>query len=399
MKPTVVRLPFPPFGLAALCIWIVLAGAAVAAEKQVVIPFDFVSQFDKGRYGRLVGEMLWKKLQRDGGYVIPETMLDVRQTCAANHHHPAPDMPLKEISKIVREDFGAEIGIWGSVERVPGHPGDVYDLVIKCVDFSGSQPRVIYRCNARTRTVSEIPHKYGAELLSALCGRKPGAPPPEPAVEKNWRENPNLVVGDFQRGSGGVPDGWEPQWEAGEVKQREPLGKTVRWVPEAGNPANRVIRFTLSKRIGDTTGVAYYGKLFAVAEGAKYRFQCCWRSDAPAVKVFIKCYDEVGTPYRREGGRRTGNNELPLASARHRGSPTEWAGQVREVYRSQHNLSGPKNQWNTHTGDFTPRHTRYTPRWGRVMLYAYGDAGVVEFDDVVVKQIVPPSTAEQIKQP
>ena len=31
-------------------------------EKKVVIPFDFVSKFDNGRYGQIVGEMIWKKL-------------------------------------------------------------------------------------------------------------------------------------------------------------------------------------------------------------------------------------------------------------------------------------------------------------------------------------------------
>ncbi len=73
--------------------------------------------------------------------------------------------------------------------------------------------------------------------------------------------------------------------------------------------------------------------------------------------------------------------------------------EMREVYRSQQNLKGPKNTWNTQTEDFTPRHTKYTPRWGRVMLYAYLGAGAVEFDDVVLKQIVPASPGEGEKDP
>ena len=68
--------------------------------------------------------------------------------------------------------------------------------------------------------------------------------------------------------------------------------------------------------------------------------------------------------------------------------------QLREVYRCQMNLKGPKNAWNTHTEDFTPKHTKYTPQWGRVMLYAYLGAGQVDFDDVVVKQIVPAATGQ-----
>ncbi|MBN1590655.1 MAG: hypothetical protein JW888_14165, partial [Pirellulales bacterium] len=50
-----------------------------------------------------------------------------------------------------------------------------------------------------------------------------------------------------------------------------------------------------------------------------------------------------------------------------------------------------KGAWNTQTEDFSPKHTKYTPRWGRVMLFGYLGAGTVEFDDVVVKQIVPAS--------
>ncbi len=62
----------------------------------------------------------------------------------------------------------------------------------------------------------------------------------------------------------------------------------------------------------------------------------------------------------------------------------------REVYRSQQNLKGANNTWHIHTEDFTPQHTKYSPKWGRVMLYAYHGGGQVDFDDVVLKQIAPP---------
>ena len=61
-------------------------------------------------------------------------------------------------------------------------------------------------------------------------------------------------------------------------------------------------------------------------------------------------------------------------------------------------LEGPKNTWNTHTEDFTPKHSKYAPKWGRVMLYAYLGAGQVDFDDVIVKQIVPPPTGGPAKE-
>ncbi len=363
-----------------------LAATASAAEKKVVIPFDFVSKFDDGRYGQKVGELIWKKLDRRRGFVIPETMLDTRDFCTSRNLHPSPELSLEKMKKIVRDDFAAHVGIYGSVERVPGHEWDVYQVVIKCVDFSGGgEPKMIYQCDARTKVVSEIPHVYVKQMLDALYGRTPPRPQPvDRRAEEHWRKNPNLVAGDFQRGAAGVPAGWDSHWEAGEVNQREPLGRTIKWLAEAGNQTNRVIRFTLDKQLGDTTGVAYYSHYFGVEENARYRFQCRWRSTGPTVKVFVKCYTEQKrgpTTYSPRGIDESLSSRKGEIAAR----PLVYA--RREVYRSQQNLKGPENAWNTHTQDFTPKHTKYAPRWGRVMLYAYFGAGEVEFDDVVIKRI------------
>ncbi len=104
-------------------------------------------------------------------------------------------------------------------------------------------------------------------------------------------------LGDFESGARGVPKGWE----AVAGQKREPLGSLVQWIAEAGNPANHVIRFTFPASVGDNEGVMYYSDWFPVQAGATYRFQCRWRSNGPAVKVFIKCYDEMATDYRSAG--------------------------------------------------------------------------------------------------
>jgi hypothetical protein len=368
---------------------------ALAAEnRKVVIPFDFVSKFDDGRYGQMVGDMLWKKLSRQGGFVIPESMIDVRDYCSNHELKPSPDMDLDKMQKIVREDFDAQIGIWGSVERAPGEEVEIYDLVIKCVDFSDpSGPKVIYETKARTNSVSEIPHLYVKQMFDALYGRQPGAPAGlDPAAEENWRKNPNLVAGgDFERGAGGVPKGWAKV--AGQY--HEPLGQLVRWTSEKGNPKNKVILFTLNRQVAENEGLMYYSDFFPVEEGAKYRFQCRWRSDAPTVKVFIKCYAEELTSYHAQGDKASGAASAGKKAGK--SSRLSDGVQRREVYRSQENFKGPNNKWNTHTEDFTPKHTKYSPKWGSVMLYAYISPGTVEFDDVVVKQIVPPPTGEPAK--
>ena len=369
--------PFPPFPFFLFTLtscsacWSPSAAAGQKDDRKVVIPFDFVSKFDDGRYGQMMGDMLWKKLSRQGGFILPESMLDVREYCTSHHLQPSAEMDLAKMQKIVQDDFGAQIAIWGNLERAPGAEGESYDLRIKCVDFSvRPNPKVIYEVKARTNSVSEIPHQYVKQMLDALYEREPAAADgPNAMAEENWKNGPNLVIGDFEHGSGGVPKGWEKV--AGQ--QREPLGGLVRWMAEQGNPANKIIRFTLDKDVAENEGVMYYSDYFPVEEGAKYRFQCRWRSSGPAVKVFIKCYDEEGSPYRAKTaeldkgaatGRSLGKNDYVPA-----------IGQRREVYRSQQNFTGPIKTWNTHTEDFTPKHVKYSPKWGRVMLYAYVTAG------------------------
>jgi hypothetical protein len=359
--------PFSIFPSFLLLFSLVLSPSCCCAAdtRKIVIPFDFVSKFDDGRYGQIVGDMIWTKLSREKAFIVPDSMLDVRDYCESHKLRPSPEMDLDKIKKIVEGEFGGQIGIWGSVERAPGAEGEIYDLVLKCVDFSAKpKPKVIYEAKARTNSVSEIPHLYVKQMLDALNGKKPSSNANSVlTIEDGWTKNRNLVTGDFEHGTGGVPNGWSKT--AGQ--QREPLGGLVRWTTEKGKPDNKVVRFTLDRNVAENEGVMYYSDFFPVEEGATYRFQCRWRSDAPTVKVFIKCYDADET------GRR------------------------REVYRSQQNLKGPNGKWNTQTEDFTPKHTKYSPKWGRVMLYAYLSPGEVEFDDVVVKQISPASPGHSTK--
>ena len=154
------------------------------------------------------------------------------------------------MKKIVRDDFGGQIGIWGSVERAAGTEGEIYNIEIKCVDFSAKpSPKVIYETKAQTKSVSEIPHLYVKQMLDALVGRTPGGPQsPSLFAEENWKKNPNLVSGDFEQGKDGVPKGWDKV--AGQ--QRERLGGMAQWAPEKGRPENKVIRFTLDREVAKT---------------------------------------------------------------------------------------------------------------------------------------------------
>jgi hypothetical protein len=302
--------------------------------------------------------------------------------CATNGIALGPDTPLSQVEEVVRKTFDAQIGIWGSVELAPGAEGEIYDLSLRCVDFSApGEPKVIYeKIGVRTNSVSEIPHLYVKEMLDKLYER--AAPSPrgvDPEAEERWKNGRNLVVGgDFEQSSRGVPKGWEPR--AGQ--QREPLGNLVRLVPEGGNGSNHVVRFTVPKVVAENEGVMYYSLPIPIREGATYRFQCRWRSTGPSPKVFIKCYDEVASEYR---GAKKAIDESDTSSG------TQKSGMDRrEVYRSQQNLYGKNNQWNTQTQDFTPKHTKYSPKCARIMLYGYLTEGTIDWDDVVIKEVVPP---------
>ncbi len=333
------------------------------SAKRLVIPFDFESKFDNGEYGQSLGDMFWSKLKRQGGFILPESMQEVREWCERNRMVPNPDTPLLRMKEIVVKEQAGDIGIWGKVERVPGVENDVYDLWINIADFTFEPPQMIYQRKARTRTVSEIPHIYVKEALDRLYGRTASvAAGPDARREERWAKAHNLVKGDFEQGQK-APLGWEI------------LPHDVSWVWEKENSAktkNRVIRFTLNEDVAGTTGVLYYSEFFPVDEGATYRFQCRWKTTGSAAKVFIKCYDELPTQFR------TSSVANPAQTEK------------REVYRSQQNLQGSPVVWNVQTEDFTPQHTQFTPKWGRVMLYAYWPAGVVEWDDVVVKQVASP---------
>ncbi|HEX8199330.1 MAG TPA: hypothetical protein VF590_02505 [Isosphaeraceae bacterium] len=346
MRPTLL-----PRLAAAVLPW-ALAAAAPAGDldppTRVVIPFDFESRFDDGATGRAIGEMIWAKLRRQGGFILPESMRDVRDWCRRNAMLPGPDTPLERMKAIVRTEQAGDIAIWGKVERVPGAATDAYDLSINVADVSTDPARMIYANTVRTRAVSEIPHAYVQEALDRRAGRAaPAAVPEDPARARRWEKRPNLVTGDFERGTT-APLGWDP------------LPAYAAWIPEEGQaPPNRIIRFSFPEAVAGSTGVLYYSDDFPVEEGATYRFQCRWRSTGSAAKVFIKGYDAMPSPLRTASG-------APVGVQR------------REVYRSQQNLQGDPGTWNVHTQDFTPRHTQYTPRWARAMLSAYWPAGTVD---------------------
>ncbi len=95
----------------------VLSTAAVRAEnKPVLVVYDFTSTFDKGAMGQWVAENVRAHAQRSGGYV-GNPKITVDEVLAAKDCHPTVDSTPEELAKLTRDAFGADLFIWGSVEK------------------------------------------------------------------------------------------------------------------------------------------------------------------------------------------------------------------------------------------------------------------------------------------
>jgi hypothetical protein len=212
-------------------------------------------------------------------------------------------------------------------------------------------------------------------------------------MDANWEKNPNLMEGgDFEKVKNGIPVGWESRC----AQHREPIGRLVKVVPDPDKSSNHYLHTEFDDGIATGFGLMYYSKPFPIEEGATYRIDYRYRqSKGISGIVFVKCYDLIDTNFK------------PTADALKEGFTDKLGQQTREVYRSQqnhqqHSVSGPDNpkeianagKWVQYSQEFTPRHTRFSPKLGRVMLYGYFAAGSIDYDDFILKKVKDADPAE-----
>ncbi|MGL4593889.1 MAG: hypothetical protein ACRCUY_04080 [Thermoguttaceae bacterium] len=355
-----------------------------AGQKRVIM-FDFESLWDTDsatRYGEIMGNMFWIKINRQKGFIIPESMIDVRSICETYDIKPNNDTPLDKMKEYVTKTFNSDIGIWGKIERVDKDVMEIYDFWMKVVDFSVDPPNIIYEVNnVRTDAVAEVTGIYVRAGMEKLYNSQGRTAAEKASVEQNWAKNPNLMEGgDFEKVSGNIPVGWETRC----AQHREPIGRLVKRVADPEKPGNHYLHTEFDAGMGDGFGLMYYSKPFPIEEMATYRIEYRYKKSS-GVKpiVFIKCYDTIDTIFR------------PTAEALKEGFTDKIGQQTREVYRSQQNLFvSPANEWVSHTEEFTPRHTRFSPKFARVMLFGYMGAGSIDYDDFVFKKIKEADPAE-----
>ena len=359
------------------------------AEKKRVVMFDFESLWDadqESRYGQIMGNMFWMKINRENRikveFVIPDSMISVRNVCTMLGFRPNPDTPLDDMKEIVTKTFNSDIGIWGKIERVDRDVLEIYDFWLKVVDFSFDPPKIIYQVDrTRTDAIAEVTGIYVRQAMEKLYDKQARTKEENAKIEENWVKNPNLVIGgDFESVQRGIPVGWETHC----AQHREPIGRLVRRIVDPDDPKNHILHTEFDAGIAEGFGLMYYSKPFPIEETATYRLQIRFKRTAAAHPIlFVKCYDTIDTTFR------TGPDAFK------EGFDDKSGQQTREVYRSQQMLYHyPYGQWYTHTEDFTPRHTRFSPKLGRIMLYGYHGAGVIQYDDIIVKKIKEPDAEE-----
>jgi hypothetical protein len=235
----------------------------------------------------------------------------------------------------------------------------------------------VAEARAKARRLSRLSECLSLSIVHWLDGD---------SAEKRWKEGKNLVMnGDFEVGQK-TPANWEPLKEhmswVEDPDGPSPAVPTRRDGP--GGKSHRCVKFDMPEDIAGSYGMLLYSQPFSVDVGATYRLRWRFKTLAPAVKLFVKGYDE----FPKEAG---------------------FEAQDREVWRSrkdpQFGPRVPKNdyklgEWTEYGHDFVPFVTGKTdpatgrlvrspkqPRFVKLMLYAYWPKGIVYWDDIVVKKI------------
>ncbi|MFO8013990.1 MAG: hypothetical protein R6X20_11885 [Phycisphaerae bacterium] len=338
-----------------------LGGAASAAspgeaEGVAFLPLTVTSE-EEG-LGKKVHDMLRAKAKRLGAVVYdPHSVRDVLAGRTVSLRTPPADL-----ARLAREAFRADVAVVG---HVAGREPYTVDLLAVYADAPG--PPGVFRRTYRAANHHEIPVEMARAVYDILGLPHPNDPlrmlRQDPEIARRWASAPNLVAnpGFEQADSGGSgPAHWqkvEPQ---------------MAWTANPDGPG-KVLRYEMDTETAATYGLDFYSDWIPIQAGATYRFACRYKTLGPTPKIFLKGYHAF--PAR---------NGYPA--------------QRRETYRRQVHPKGARGEWHTVTADFIPSATRpeHTPTFLKVDLYAYWPAGVIYWDDVVLKKVrdAPPSNAE-----
>ncbi len=339
------------FAFFILCLWI--AAVAQAAEpatgdlpRVALFPIAGDAAAD---LREKVAFSIRQKLSRDKTYDVIEgvTMADLAGEPAALSAKPT------DLQKLVAAEKPAFI-IWG--ELTGGTPVSLAGstLRLKLLDLRQPNAKPI---DLEKKISDPTDLRFVAEeIVQKLPSVKPiGRPNEEPVIDDEqskllWEKNPNLIAnGNFAKA-----ENWQAILQAQKYPVRlEPELPAVDKVsllatPTAeGQPVDAVLAMRMSQSTAEGPGLA------------------CLSDPIPITRVFVKGYTNV----------KAGPKDEPRMS---------------ETFRTQVPPTGPTaGNWQTVVGDVNPFHPSFQVQELRVDLYTYGGAGVILWDDVVVKEVGP----------
>ena len=330
------------------------AGKPGRAEGVAFLPLTVTS--DEKGLGAKVQQMLRFKAKRIGAVVYDSS--SIKEALAGRK--VSLNTPPAELAALGRNTFRADVVVTGHVAGT-----EPYEVSLLAV-YTGApeQPHVF-----RQRYACANHHLIGVEMAGAvfdILGMARPADPlrmlrADPEIDRRWRDAPNLVKNPgFEQAD---PSGNGPaHWQA--------LEKQMAWAPHPDGPG-KALKYDMNAATAGSYGLDFYSDWIQIEAGATYRFSCRYKTLAPTPKIFLKGYH----PFEATGG---------------------YPAQRRETYRRQVHPAGRKNQWNRVTADFIPEATRpeHTPTFLKIDLYAYWPAGVIFWDDIVLKKVrdAPPKT-------
>jgi hypothetical protein len=213
------------------------------------------------------------------------------------------------------------------------------------------------------------------QVLQAIKDVKPFAHPNEVAVQHDpkadalWKTNPNLVAnGDFSD-SGCWHGILKSEYYAVPISEKLPEEDKIviyKMPGEKGGKVNPVLAMNLSRQTAENNGLACLSDGIKIEPKTRYRLSFRYKSDGPALHVFVKGYTKGP------------NIKGDVAD--------------REIYRRQVPPSGATNgKWVEVVDEFNPQHVAFAVQTLKVDLYAYLSPGTVMFDDVVLEAVGEPT--------
>ena len=314
------------------------AEPAPARPLLVVYPFACADAV----FGAKLAKVVRGKLLRTGRFAgLAEIEEEERLEASPAAFHSSSD-PF-EVAAHARKVFTAAVAFCGSAER----EGEGFRLRLVALDLRGAEPVRMFSREFEGENVHWAV-QAAKEVAAAMTGEKaPAINRPAPRVAALGPEM--LANGGFEKRR---TFGWTGIEAGMQLVQHEGWKKV-----------DRCLRYELTKKVAETTGLFCYSEYVEIEKNASYRVAFDVRTEKPSVIIFVKGYAQL---------------------------PNETTGEPepRMVYNYQkrHYPKEPGAWERLETHAFTPTHPKWPPTTLRVMLYTYLKPGRVEFDNVSVRK-------------